>query len=59
MYTLTFLFLQVKSKSYFSAGLNNVEALRNFVWRVLVPLMRLTQSYNRAIVDKVRPKLGK
>ncbi|CAI9292192.1 unnamed protein product [Lactuca saligna] len=34
-------------------GLNNVEALRNFVWRVLVPLMRLTQSYNRAIVDKV------
>lgn len=31
----------------------NVEALRSFVWRVLIPLMRLTQNYYHEIVDKV------
>jgi len=44
------------SLTEFSAGLLNVEALQNFVWRVLIPLMRLTQSYHREIVDKVMPK---
>nr|XP_043612363.1 uncharacterized protein LOC122584195 isoform X2 [Erigeron canadensis] len=30
----------------------NVEALQNFVWRVLIPILRMTQSYGREIVDK-------
>ncbi|GJR57300.1 tRNA/rRNA methyltransferase, SpoU family protein [Tanacetum coccineum] len=30
----------------------HAEALQDFVWRVLIPLMRLTQGYNREIVDK-------
>ncbi|PWA72733.1 tRNA/rRNA methyltransferase (SpoU) family protein [Artemisia annua] len=30
----------------------NAEALQDFVWRVLIPLMRLTQGYDREIVDK-------
>ncbi|KAI7736958.1 hypothetical protein M8C21_026691 [Ambrosia artemisiifolia] len=32
-------------------GLNH-EALRDFVWKVLIPLMRMTQTYDRLIVDK-------
>ncbi|KAL8244568.1 hypothetical protein R6Q59_010826 [Mikania micrantha] len=30
----------------------NVDDLQNFVWRVLIPLMRITQNYDRQIVDK-------
>ncbi|KAJ9556344.1 hypothetical protein OSB04_010958 [Centaurea solstitialis] len=30
----------------------NAEALQSFIWSVLIPLLRLTQSYDREIVDK-------
>ncbi|XP_024987092.1 uncharacterized protein LOC112522227 isoform X1 [Cynara cardunculus var. scolymus] len=30
----------------------NAEALQNFIWSVLIPLMRLTQGYDCEIVDK-------